>query len=320
MPGKRKLPQGRFPYFEESRSVEVVNARMGADSDPRLRETMAILVKHLHAAVKEIGPTAEEWLAAIKFLTDTGHMCTEWRQEFILLSDVLGVSMLVDSINHHRPNGATENTILGPFYIPNAPRYEHGANICLDGKGEPMVVFGRVLDIDGKPVAGALIDVWQTNDDGFYDVQQKGVQPDWNLRGVFESDAEGKYWFKSVKPRYYPIPDDGPVGKLLVALGRHPNRAAHIHFIVAAPGYDPVITHIFEPSCPYLAEDAVFGVKDSLIADFKREEDLGKAKQLGFDTPFWAVDWDFTLARKADSDSGVATADVYLATSREVDN
>ncbi len=291
------LPTGRFPYFDEAGSVEVVNARMGRDVDPRLREIMAVVVKHLHAAVKEIEPTHEEWLAAIKFLTATGHMCTEWRQEFILLSDVLGVSMLVDAINHRRPSGATENTILGPFHVPQAPRYPHGANICLDGKGEPMVVRGRVVDTGGKPVPGALLDVWQTNDDGFYDVQQKGVQPDWNLRGVFTTGEDGAYWFRSVKPRFYPIPDDGPVGKLLAALGRHPNRSAHVHFIVTAPGYDPVITHIFAPDCRYLAEDAVFGVKESLIADFRKVEDAGQAERFGTTAPFWLVDWDFTLAK-----------------------
>jgi catechol 1,2-dioxygenase len=286
----------KYPYFEEETSVEVVNARMSPDTNPRLKEIMGVVVKHLHAAVKEIEPTHEEWLAAIRFLTDTGHMCTEWRQEFILLSDTLGVSMLVDAINHRRPSGATENTILGPFYVPDAPRYEHGANICLDGKGEPLVVRGRVVDTAGNPVPGATLDVWQTNDDGFYDVQQKGVQPDFNLRGVFASDADGAYWFRSSKPRFYPIPDDGPVGKMLAALGRHPNRAAHIHFIVTAPGYEPVITHIFTPDCQYLAEDAVFGVKESLIGDFKRVDDPEQAKALGVAAPFWNVAWDFTLA------------------------
>ena len=147
-------PSKKYPYFEEETSVEVVNARMGADIDPRLREIMGVIVKHLHAAVKEIEPTHEEWLKAIQFLTEVGQTCTEWRQEFILLSDTLGVSMLVDAINHRRPSGATENTILGPFYVPEAPRYEHGTNICLDGKGEPMVVRGRVLDTAGNPVAG----------------------------------------------------------------------------------------------------------------------------------------------------------------------
>jgi hydroxyquinol 1,2-dioxygenase len=286
----------KYPYFEEATSAEVVNARMGKDIDPRLRQVMTAIVKHLHAAVKEIEPTHDEWLAAIKFLTDTGHKCTDWRQEFILLSDTLGVSMLVDAINNRRPSGATENTILGPFYVPDAPHYEHGANISLDGKGEPLVVRGKVTDALGKPIAGAKIDVWQANDDGFYDVQQKGVQPDMNLRGLFTTDSAGEYWFRSAKPRYYPIPDDGPVGKLLDKMGRHPNRAAHLHMIVTAPGFEPVVTHIFTPDCPYLEEDAVFGVKESLIADFQHVDDPARAKELGFANPFWSVNWDFVLA------------------------
>lgn len=289
------MAQG-YPLFSEDVSDEVVNARMAPDADPRLREIMSTVVRHLHAAVKEVEPTHEEWLAAIEFLTETGHMCTEWRQEFILLSDILGVSMLVDSINHRRPSGATENTILGPFHVQDAPRYENGANICLDGKGEPLLVSGIVRDVNGSPVAGAQIDVWQTNDDGFYDVQQKGVQPDWNLRGMFTSDTNGRYSFRSVKPRYYPIPNDGPVGKLLGRLGRHPNRAAHIHFIVTAPGYDTIITHIFAPDCEYLDQDAVFGVKTSLIADFEYanqgDEDAGISE------PHWRVNWDFVLTRR----------------------
>jgi catechol 1,2-dioxygenase len=288
--------QSTSPYFDEARSAEVVNARMSDGADARLRQVMSVLVKHLHAAVKEIEPTHEEWFDAVRFLTETGQMCTDWRQEYILLSDVLGVSMLVDAINHRRPNGATPNTILGPFYIANAPEYLNGANICLDGKGESMVVEGRVTDIEGNAIPNAKLEVWQTNDDGFYDVQQKGIQPDSNLRGVFTSDAEGRYWFKSVKPRHYPIPSDGPVGKLLAAMGRHPNRAAHLHFIVTAPGFDPVITHIFTPDCPYLPEDAIFGVKRELIAEFNKIDDPEAGKRVGFSSPFWTVSWDFTLA------------------------
>lgn len=293
---REKAAIPRYPYFTEENSEAVVNARMTAETDPRLREIMTILVKHLHAAVKEIKPTHEEWLEGIQFLTKVGDMCTDWRQEFILLSDTLGVSMLVDAINHHRPAGATPNTILGPFHVAHAPRYDNGADICLDGKGEPMVVRGRVTDAEGHPVAGAMLDIWQTNDDGFYDVQQKGLQPDFNLRGVFTSDAEGRYWFRTVKPRFYPIPDDGPVGRMLAALGRHPNRAAHIHFIITAPGFDPVITHIFSPDCQYLAEDAVFGVKDELIGELQRVTDPAVAAQLGVTAPAWLIDWDFVLA------------------------
>lgn len=291
-------PVAELAYFEEARSAEVVNARMGDDIDPRLKEVMSAIVRHMHNAIKEIEPTHEEWWKAIRFLTETGHMCTDWRQEFILLSDVLGATMLIDAINHRRPNGATENTILGPFYIENPPHYSNGTNINLDGKGQPLLVQGRVIDTDGNPIAGATVDCWMTNDDGFYDVQQKGVQPEYNLRGVFTSEADGSYWFKSAKPRFYPISADGPVGKLLGALGRHPNRAAHIHFIVKAEGFDTIITHIFPDDCPYLGEDAVFGVKNSLIADFKLVDDPEEIQHAALDCPYWSVNWDFVLARR----------------------
>jgi len=285
-------------YFEENGSAEIVNSRMGDKAQPRLKACLEILTRHLHAAIKEIEPTQDEWFAAIKFLTDTGHMCTDWRQEFILLSDTLGVTMLVDAINHRRPSGATPNTILGPFYVAGAPHYPNGTNICLDGKGRPTVVRGRVLDIEGRPIAGATLDVWQTNEDGFYDVQQKGIQPDFNLRGVFTSEADGRYWFRTAKPRYYPIPDDGPVGKMLRAVDRHPNRAAHLHFIVQAPGYQQVITHIFTPDCPYLNGDTVFGVKRELIADFKDVDNVALAAEYDIQNPFLLVDWDFVLTPK----------------------
>ena len=281
--------------FEEERSAEIVNARITDAASPRLRDVMSVLTRHLHAAVKEIEPTHEEWFTAIEFLTRTGHMCTDWRQEYILLSDVLGVTMLVDAINHRRPSGATPNTILGPFYVADAPRYENGANICLDGKGEPTLVSGRVLDTDGNPIVGATLDIWQTNDDGFYDVQQKGLQPEYNLRGLFTTDADGCYAFRTVKPRHYPIPADGPVGKLLGQLGRHPNRAAHLHFIVTAPGFDQVITHIFTPDCPYLHEDTVFGVKKELIAEFTTQTDAATARRYDLQVPYLAVNWDFVL-------------------------
>lgn len=286
---------GDIRYFSEAASAEVVNARMGANADPRLRQVMTSVVKHLHEVIKEVEPTHDELMAAIQFLTDTGHKCNDWRQEFILLSDVLGATMLVDAINHRRPGGATENTILGPFFVPNSPKRANGDDICLDHKGEPMLVEGRVLDTQGRPVAGASIEVWQTNDDGFYDVQQKGVQPDWNLRGNFTSDADGRYWFRSVRPRFYAIPDDGPVGKLLGRIGRHPNRAAHMHLMVNAPGHEPVISHIFDPDCPYLDQDTVFGVKSSLIADFQCVEDRAERERHGFSGPFWRVHWDLIV-------------------------
>ena len=202
-------------YFTEKDSAEVVIGRMAPSMDPRLREIMTSVIRHLHAVAKEVEPTMDEWMAAIQFLTKTGQMCNEWRQEYILLSDTLGVSMLVDAINNRKPSGATESTVLGPFHVEGAPRKANGADIRLDGKGEPLFVSGRVTDTSGHPIAGATLDVWQANDEGFYDVQQKGIQPDMNLRGVFTADEDGRYWFRTAKPRYYPIPDDGPVGQLL---------------------------------------------------------------------------------------------------------
>jgi catechol 1,2-dioxygenase len=196
----------RFRYFDEERSDQVVNARMSGPQNERLRTVMGALVRHLHAFVKEIEPSHEEWQEGITFLTRTGHMCSDWRQEFILLSDILGVTMLVDAINHRRPSGATPNTILGPFHIPGAPDYPNGANINLDGKGDPAVVRGRVTDVDGRPVPGARIEVWQTSNDGFYDVQQPEDQPVYNHRGVFQTDADGRYWFRTVKPVSIPFP------------------------------------------------------------------------------------------------------------------
>lgn len=296
MSGKLK-PHTSEGLFSIAHSAEVVNGRMGERANQRLAEIMPILVRHLHAAVKEANLSTEEWMAGIQFLTATGHMCSEWRQEFILLSDVLGISMLVDAIAHARPAAATENTVLGPFHVANAPLYENGTDICLDGKGERSLVRGRVLDIAGIPISRARVDVWQCNEDGFYDVQQKCLQPEWNLRGRFETDSQGRFWFKSIKPRHYAIPDDGPVGKLLAGLDRHPNRAAHIHFIVAATGFDTAITHVFPPDCPYVAEDAVFGVKESLIADFEKITDRDQIAAAGFEAPFWLVSQDFVLAR-----------------------
>ena len=284
-------------FFTEETSAEVVISRNAKAKDARLAEVMAVIIRHLHAAVKEIEPTEAEWFEAIKFLTATGHMCTDWRQEFILLSDTLGVSMLVDAINNRKPSGASESTVLGPFHVQDAPELPMGSDICLDQKGEPMLVRGVIRSVDGTPLSGAKIDVWQANDEGFYDVQQKGIQPDFNLRGVFRTGADGRYWFRGVKPKFYPIPDDGPVGQLLRALGRHPYRPAHLHYILEAAGHDRLVTHIFDPDDPYIRSDAVFGVKESLLAKFERVEDPAAIAAAGFAGPFFLVEHDFVLAR-----------------------
>jgi len=286
-------------YFTEENSVEVVTSRNANAESERLKQVMEVITRKLHEAVKELEPTQEEWMEAILFLTRTGHTCTDWRQEFILLSDVLGVSMLVDAINNRKPSGASESTVLGPFHLADAPELPMGANICLDQKGEPMVISGRILDTDGKPITHAVLDVWQANDEGFYDVQQKGIQPDFNLRGIFRTGEDGRYWFRAVKPKYYPIPDDGPVGQLLKALGRLPYRPAHLHYIIKADGFETLVTHIFDPDDPYINSDAVFGVKESLLAQFKRVSDPARARRYEFDRDFWEVEHDFVLAAKA---------------------
>lgn len=273
-------------FFTEEASVEAVNSRIGADVDPRLKEVMASLVKHLHAFIKDVRLTQHEWEVAIDFLTRTGQICSQERQEFILLSDTLGASMLVDALNNRRPVSATENTVLGPFHVAGAPRREMGARITLDGKGETCLFEGRVIDLTGKPVAGARIDVWSDNADGFYDVQQPGIQPKWNNRGIFITSDDGRYSFVGIKPTSYPIPHDGPVGKMLAALGRHPCRPAHMHFIVTAAGFETVVTHTFAGGDEYLNSDAVFGVKETLVAPFERVSE-GET--------VWCSAFDFTL-------------------------
>ena len=283
-------------YFTEENSAEVVAARNANASNERLRDCVNILVKHIHAAVKEMEPSQDEWFEAIMFLTRTGQTCNDWRQEFILLSDVTGVSMLVDAINNRKPSGASESTVLGPFHVEDAPELPMGADICLDSKGEPMLVRGRILDTKGSPIDSAKIDVWQANDEGFYDVQQKGIQPDFNLRGVFRTGPDGTYSFRAVKPKFYPIPDDGPVGQLLTKLGRHPYRPAHLHYIIEAEGFDRLVTHIFDPDDPYIHSDAVFGVKESLMAKFDLIEDPEAIRAAGFNRPFYLVEHDFVLA------------------------
>jgi protocatechuate 3,4-dioxygenase beta subunit len=273
-------------YFTEQASAEAVNDRMGEDISPRLAEVMGCLVKHLHAFAKEVDLTQEEWEFGIDFLTRTGQLCSEERQEFILLSDTLGFSMLVDAINNRRPAGATESTVFGPFHVDGAPVRQMGESICLDGKGEQCLFEGNVLDLQGRPIEGAKLDVWSDNADGFYDVQQPELQPKWNNRGVFVTGEDGAYSFVGIKPVSYPIPDDGPVGKMLQAMGRHPFRPAHMHFLVTAPGYQKLVTHTFVEGDSYLSSDAVFGVKRSLSAPF--EQTAGEVP--------WCSRFDFVLA------------------------
>ncbi|MCX5239619.1 intradiol ring-cleavage dioxygenase [Streptomyces prunicolor] len=270
-------------------------ASLEGTADPRLRELLTGLIRHLHAFARETRLTQAEWERAIGFLTETGKMCTDTRQEFILLSDVLGLSMLVETINGDRAAGSTESTVLGPFHMTESPVRELGANIDLVGGGEPCVVSGRIVSGDGTPLPGAVLDVWQADGNGFYDVQRPDLQPPGNGRGLFTTDAEGRFWFRTCVPSPYPIPTDGPVGELLKATGRHPYRPAHIHFIASAEGHSPVTTHIFVAGSDYLDSDAVFAVKQSLVEDFTPTDDPSLAREFGIANPFRHARFDLVL-------------------------
>jgi hydroxyquinol 1,2-dioxygenase len=281
--------------FTEETATEAVVASFAGTPDPRLREVLTSLVTHLHRFVREVEPTMAEWERAIGFLTATGQRCDDTRQEFILLSDVLGVTMLVDAVNHRKATEATESTVLGPFHMVQSPPRQLGDSIDLVGTGGPCVVSGRVVSLDGTALAGATVDVWQADDHGFYDVQQPGDQPPGNGRGLFTADDDGRYWFRTVVPSPYPIPTDGPVGGLLTATGRHPYRPAHIHLIVGAEGHLPVTTHVFVAGSPYLDSDAVFAVKQGLVREFASVEDPGEAAAYGVEPPFRHARFDVVL-------------------------
>jgi hydroxyquinol 1,2-dioxygenase len=250
--------------FTEDTLTDAVVRSFEACGDPRLKEVLASLVRHIHGFVREVEPSEAEWMAAIRFLTRTGHTCDERRQEFILLSDALGISMLVDAVNHRAPEGATESTVQGPFYVERAPEFERGADISGGVPGEPLFIEATVRSADGKPIAGATVDVWQSDDEGRYDLQRPDLG-EFHLRGRFRADEMGRVWLWSIVPRFYPIPDDGPVGELLRASGRHPFRPAHVHFLIEAPGHERLVTHVFVEGDPYLDSDAVFAVKRSLV-------------------------------------------------------
>lgn len=283
--------------FTEKTLTDAVLARMDGCDDARFKTIMTSLIRHLHEFAREVELTEAEWFEGIRFLTATGQMCDDKRQEFILLSDTLGLSMLVDAINHRYPAGATETTVFGPFFVEGAPEKPHWADITNGAKGKPCFVSGTVRDTGGKPLAGVLVDVWQTDgEEGLYDVQK----PDGEsfCRAKIRTDAEGRYAFRTVQPISYPIPTDGPVGKMLLKMGRHPYRPAHIHTMLTADGYNPLITHLFVRGDAYLDSDAVFGVKDSLVIDFF-DHAAGKAPDGSvLDQPFATATYDFVLAGK----------------------
>jgi hydroxyquinol 1,2-dioxygenase len=284
--------------FDERTITQAVIERLSNCDDPRFKRVMTSLITHLHDFVRDVKLTEAEWIGAIQFLTAVGQTCTDKRQEFILLSDTLGVSVLVITLNHPAEQGSAESTVLGPFYWEGAPDLPRGSNLAEGVTGEPTFYSGRVLGKEGRPLENALLDIWSGNGDGDYDMQIPG-QTAMKARGKIRTDAAGRYWFRSIRPTYYPVPTDGPVGVMLRKMGRHPNRPGHIHMIVSAPGYRPVTTHLFVAGSQFLDSDAVFGMKESLVAQFDRHPPgIGPTGER-MDTPFYTVNYDFRLRPEA---------------------
>jgi hydroxyquinol 1,2-dioxygenase len=282
--------------FDQQSITQAVIERLAQSDDPRFKRVMTSLITHMHDFVREVQLTESEWMGAIQFLTEVGKTCTDKRQEFILLSDTLGVSVLVITINHPADRGSAESTVLGPFYWEGAPDLPRGSNLAEGVKGEPTFYSGRVVSAEGKPLANALLDIWSGNGDGYYDMQlpeESGMK----ARGRIRTDAEGRYWFRSIRPTFYPVPTDGPVGQMLRKMGRHPYRPGHIHMIVSADGYRPVTTHLFVAGSEYLDTDAVFGMKESLVAQFERHSAGPAPNGERMDTPYYTVNYDFRLRR-----------------------
>ena len=283
----------------EHNITDAVVARFEGCADPRLKEVLTALVHHLHDFARETKLTEAEWMAGIRVLTDTGHITDAKRQEFILLSDTLGLSMLTVAQNHSLAAGATEATVFGPFLVADAPDFQAGADISGGAPGEPLFVAATVKSLAGAPIAGATIDVWQSDEEGFYDVQRPELTQS-RARGVLHSDAQGRFAFRSILPVAYPIPTDGPVGQMLVATGRHPWRPAHVHFKIEAPGFETLITHVFRAGDPYLDSDVVFGVRASLVADFVPHAGGTGPHAAQVRGRYHTLDFDFVLQPSAD--------------------
>ncbi|HEY7413836.1 MAG TPA: intradiol ring-cleavage dioxygenase [Ktedonobacteraceae bacterium] len=281
--------------------TQAVLATFECSKSKRFQQVMQSLVRHLHTFVKEVGLTEEEWFKAIDFLTRTGHITDDKRQEFVLLSDVLGVSMQVIEVNNKKSAAATASTVFGPFFVEGSPHFSNGDDIANGAPGEPCFMCGRILSITGKPLANAHIEIWQADEAGFYDVQYK-ESPRVRGRGHLYSDEEGNYYFWSVRPQAYPIPYDGPVGGLLDAANRSPMRPAHVHFMITVPGYKTLITHVFNDGDPYLDSDAVFGVKSSLVTNFERHEPGVAPDGKEMDRPFYTMNYDFVLVPVEEAD------------------
>ncbi|MBR0795844.1 intradiol ring-cleavage dioxygenase [Bradyrhizobium jicamae] len=280
--------------FNDTELTAAVIKSFEQTPNSRARFLLQELVKSLHDYVRKTDLSFEEWDTAIGFLTRTGQKCTDIRQEFILLSDVLGVSMLVDAVNHRDRDGATETTVLGPFYVGEHKVTPHGSDISADLSGERMFVQSRVTDLGGKPLAGVPVDVWHADQDGFYDSQRPSYATDGpSSRARFVTDADGRFHFRTIVPCSYPIPTDGPVGQMIMQTNRHPMRPAHVHFLVNARGYEPLITHVFVEGDKYIDSDVVFGVKDELIAKVEKRTDPVMPDGKPADGPWHLMTYEF---------------------------
>jgi protocatechuate 3,4-dioxygenase beta subunit len=285
-----------MPDFNDAELTAAVVRSFAETPVPRVKFLMEELVKSLHDYVRKTDLSFDEWGYAIDFLTRVGQKCTDTRQEFILLSDVLGVSMLVDAVNHRERDGATETTVLGPFYVGEHKQMPHGTDISAELAGERMFVQSRVTDLNGKPLAGVPVDVWHADDDGFYDSQKPSYETHGpSSRARFVTDADGRFFFRTILPCSYPIPTDGPVGEMILQTRRHPMRPAHIHFLVSAPGYEPLVTHVFIGGDKYLDSDVVFGVKNDLVAAIEKRTDAAMPDGKAAPQPWHLMTYDFRL-------------------------
>jgi hydroxyquinol 1,2-dioxygenase len=288
-----------MPYVTEQNLTDVVLERWQAVPDPRLRQVMQSLIKHLHGFVRDVEPTGAEWHAAIDFLTRIGQTCDAKRQEFILFSDVTGISMLVDAINHRLESGATPTTVEGPFHVQGAPELPNGGNMAAGCPGVPCFITGTVTGLDGKPVAGASLDMWSTDGEGLYEAQRDVTGP--YMRGVYHTKADGSYTVRTVAPIGYSIPMDGPIGALFRKTEISEMRPAHIHFCIEAPGYHRVVTHLFDRACQYIETDVVYGVKERLIVDFVENPPGVAPNGETVDTTFYTIKYDFVLQPVAEA-------------------